>query len=124
MQDRKPSPLQRGGTLQGAAAAGKDASDKFKAAAEGASSTSGPVLQVRAQRRRQPSPSCQCSSAGSPSQQEPLVGQQGSAAARPPRPHRRPRRPAPAVCLLLQMVEGRFSDFRWKGGRWDLSMFK
>ncbi|PSC74627.1 low molecular mass early light-induced [Micractinium conductrix] len=66
-KDRKPSPLQRGGTLQGAAAAGKDASDKFKAAAEGASSTSGPVL---------------------------------------------------------QMVEGRFSDFRWKGGRWDLSLFK
>lgn len=45
--DRKPSPLQRGGTLQGAAAAGKDASDKFKAAAEGKMG-SGPVLQVGA----------------------------------------------------------------------------
>ena len=65
MQDRKPSPLQRGGTLQGAAAAGKDASDKFKSMAEG-SKASGAVL---------------------------------------------------------QMVDGRFSDYRWKGGRWDLSLF-
>lgn len=45
-QERKLSPLQRGGTLQGAAAAGKDASEKFKSMAEGAQST-GPVLQVR-----------------------------------------------------------------------------
>jgi len=65
-KDRKPSPLQRGGTLQGAAAAGKDASDKFKSMAEGAGS-GGPVL---------------------------------------------------------QMVDGRFSDYRWKNGRWDLSLFK
>lgn len=65
-QDRKPSPLQRGGTLQGAAAAGKDASDKFKSMAEG-KQRSGPVL---------------------------------------------------------QMVDGRFSDFRWTGGRWDLSLFR
>lgn len=47
LQDRKASPLQRGGTLQGAAAAGKDASDKFKSMAEGPGS-GGPVLQVRA----------------------------------------------------------------------------
>ncbi|KAL4854134.1 Light-harvesting complex-like protein 3 isotype 1 [Chlorella vulgaris] len=65
-KDRKPSPLQRGGTLQGAAAAGKDASDKFKSMAEG-KQRSGPVL---------------------------------------------------------QMVDGRFSDFRWTGGRWDLSLFR
>lgn len=64
-QDRKPSPLQRGGTLQGAAAAGKDASDKFKSMATGGK-TGGPVL---------------------------------------------------------QMVDGRFEDYRWKGGRWDLSLF-
>ncbi|WP_289480300.1 hypothetical protein, partial [Klebsiella pneumoniae] len=64
-KDRKPSPLQRGGTLQGAAAAGKDASDKFKSMAEG-SKASGAVL---------------------------------------------------------QMGDGRFSDYRWKGGRWDLSLF-
>ncbi|PRW20652.1 low molecular mass early light-induced [Chlorella sorokiniana] len=66
VKERKPSPLQRGGTLQGAAAAGKDASEKFKSMAEGAQST-GPVL---------------------------------------------------------QLVEGRFSDYRWKNGRWDLSLFK
>lgn len=64
-KDRKPSPLQRGGTLQGAAAAGKDASDKFKSMATGGK-TGGPVL---------------------------------------------------------QMVDGRFEDYRWKGGRWDLSLF-
>lgn len=23
-----------------------------------------------------------------------------------------------------QMVDGRFSDYRWKNGRWDLSLFK
>lgn len=45
LQERKASPLQRGGTLQGAAAAGKDASEKFKSMAEGAAG-SGPVLQV------------------------------------------------------------------------------
>lgn len=61
---RKPSPLQRGGTLSGAAAAGKDASDKFKAMAEGAAAT-GPILQIT--------------------------------------------------------EDGKFRDFRWKGGRWDLS---
>lgn len=44
-QERKPSPLQRGGTLQGAAAAGKDASEKFKSMAEG-KATTGPVMQV------------------------------------------------------------------------------
>lgn len=61
---RKPSPLQRGGTLSGAAAAGKDASDKFKAMAEGKRS-GGPVMQIT--------------------------------------------------------EEGRFADYRWKNGRWDLS---
>ncbi|KAI7840742.1 hypothetical protein COHA_005557 [Chlorella ohadii] len=66
VKERKLSPLQRGGTLQGAAAAGKDASEKFKSMAEGAQST-GPVL---------------------------------------------------------QLVDGRFSDYRWKNGRWDLSLFK
>lgn len=65
-KDRKPSPLQRGGTLQGAAAAGKDASEKFKSMAEGRQ-MSGPVL---------------------------------------------------------QLVDNRFTDYRWKGGRWDLSLFK
>ena len=45
-QDRKPSPLQRGGTLQGEAAAGKDASEAFKKAVTGAAA-SGPTLQVR-----------------------------------------------------------------------------
>lgn len=44
---RRPSPLQRGGTLSGAAAAGKDASDKFKAMAEGKSKT-GPVMSINA----------------------------------------------------------------------------
>ena len=24
----------------------------------------------------------------------------------------------------LQLVDGRFSDYRWKNGRWDLSLFK
>ncbi|KAL4450666.1 hypothetical protein ABPG77_001022 [Micractinium sp. CCAP 211/92] len=66
-KDRKLSPLERGGTLKGAAAAGKDASEKFKSMAEGASGSAGPVL---------------------------------------------------------QLVDGRFMDYRWKGGRWDLSMFK
>ena len=65
--ERKPSPLQRGGTLQGAAAAGKDASEKFKAAAEGKAATAGPVLQI---------------------------------------------------------VDGRFRDYRWKAGRWDLKAFR
>lgn len=66
LQERKLSPLQRGGTLQGAAAAGKDASEKFKAAAEG-KATTGPVLQI---------------------------------------------------------VDGRFRDYRWKAGRWDLKAFR
>ena len=66
LQERKAGPLQRGGTLQGAAAAGKDASDKFKSMAQGTAATSGP---------------------------------------------------------MLQMVDGRFEDFRWKSGRWDLSLF-
>lgn len=44
-KDRKPSPLQRGGTLQGEAAAGKDASAAFKQAAAGAAA-SGPTLQM------------------------------------------------------------------------------
>ncbi|KAG7669087.1 hypothetical protein Ndes2526B_g00812 [Nannochloris sp. 'desiccata'] len=44
--ERKPGPLQRGGTLSGAAAAGKDASDKFKAMAEGAKSAVGPVMMI------------------------------------------------------------------------------
>lgn len=45
VKERKPSPLERGGTLSGAAAAGKDASDKFKAMAEGVE-ISGPVMQI------------------------------------------------------------------------------
>jgi hypothetical protein len=63
-KERKLSPLQRGGTLAGAAAAGKDASDKFKAMAEGRNA-SGPIMQIT--------------------------------------------------------EDGKFRDFRWKGGRWDLS---
>lgn len=63
-KERRLSPLQRGGTLAGAAAAGKDASDKFKAMAEGRNA-SGPVMQIT--------------------------------------------------------EDGKFRDFRWKGGRWDLS---
>lgn len=65
-KDRKPAPLQRGGTLQGAAAAGKDASEKFKSMAEGKASAG----------------------------------------------------------VTLQIVDGRFRDYRWKAGRWDLSYFK
>lgn len=66
-KERKPSPLQRGGTLSGAAAAGKDASDKFKAMAEGGETTvKGPVNSI---------------------------------------------------------VDGKYRDYRWKGGRWDLSLF-
>lgn len=64
-KERRPSPLQRGGTLAGAAAAGKDASDKFKAMAEGRNDNSGPVMQIT--------------------------------------------------------EDGKFRDFRWKNGRWDLS---
>lgn len=64
-KERRPSPLQRGGTLAGAAAAGKDASDKFKAMAEGRNDLSGPVMQIT--------------------------------------------------------EDGKFRDFRWKNGRWDLS---
>lgn len=46
---RKPGPLQRGGTLSGAAAAGKDASDKFKAMAAGESAAApGALLQITA----------------------------------------------------------------------------
>jgi hypothetical protein len=56
--------LQRGGTLAGAAAAGKDASDKFRAMAEG-KAAGGSVMQIT--------------------------------------------------------EDGYFRDFRWKGGRWDLS---
>ena len=65
-QERKASPLERGGTLSGAAAAGKDASDKVKAQAEGKTG-SGPVLQI---------------------------------------------------------VDGRFRDFRWVNGTWKMSAFK
>jgi len=63
-KERRPSPLQRGGTLSGAAAAGKDASDKFKAMAEG-KQESGPVMMIT--------------------------------------------------------EDGKFRDFRWKNGRWDLT---
>lgn len=66
-KERKPSPLQRGGTLQGAAAAGKDASDKFKAMVTGAQDTKSPIMQIT--------------------------------------------------------PEGYFRDYRWKGGRWDMSLF-
>lgn len=48
-KERKLSPLQRGGTLSGAAAAGKDASDKFKAKAEGSDTTGGPIMQITAE---------------------------------------------------------------------------
>lgn len=44
-KERRLSPLERGGTLQGAAAAGKDASDKFRAMAEG-KNAAGPVMQI------------------------------------------------------------------------------
>ena len=65
VKERKLSPLERGGTLSGAAAAGKDASDKFKAMAEGKDSASGPVMQIT--------------------------------------------------------EDGKFRDYRWTNGRWDLS---
>lgn len=65
-QDRKASPLQRGGTLQGEAAAGKDASDKFKAMAAGERTAS----------------------------------------------------------LQPQVIDGKFSDPRWKEGRWVLESFR
>ena len=64
VKERRASPLERGGTLQGAAAAGKDASDKFKAMATGESVT-GPVMVIT--------------------------------------------------------EDGKFRDYRWKDGRWDLS---
>lgn len=63
-KERKLSPLERGGTLSGAAAAGKDASEKFKAMAEG-SKQSGPIMQIT--------------------------------------------------------EDGKFRDFRWSNGRWDLN---
>ncbi len=52
LQERKLSPLERGGTLKGAAAAGKDASEKFKSLVAGEAETTGPVMQVRAARKR------------------------------------------------------------------------
>jgi hypothetical protein len=64
--ERKPGPLQRGGTLSGAAAAGKDASDKFKAMAEGSATKAGPVMMIT--------------------------------------------------------EDGKFRDYRWKNGRWDLTL--
>jgi hypothetical protein len=64
VKERKLSPLERGGTLSGAAAAGKDASDKFKAMAEG-SVAAGPVMMIT--------------------------------------------------------EDGKFRDYRWANGRWDLS---
>ncbi|KAL6773965.1 LIL3 [Auxenochlorella protothecoides x Auxenochlorella symbiontica] len=65
-KDRKASPLLRGGTLQGEAAAGKDASDKFKAMAAGESTAS----------------------------------------------------------LQPQVVDGKFTEPRWKEGRWVLESFR
>jgi hypothetical protein len=65
VKERKLSPLERGGTLSGAAAAGKDASDKFKAMAEGKDTVAGPVMQIT--------------------------------------------------------EDGKFRDYRWSNGRWDLS---
>lgn len=117
VQERKPSPLQRGGTLSGAAAAGKDASDKFKNMAEGAAATSGPVLQVRAALWSCWRPAAPGRTLPAPCRPTavPLLAQ--PAASRPPC---RPCSTPPP----LQMVDGRFEDFRWKGGRWDLSMFK
>ena len=64
VKERKPSPLERGGTLSGAAAAGKDASDKFKAMAAG-EQAAGPVMMIT--------------------------------------------------------EDGKFRDYRWANGRWDLS---
>lgn len=70
VKERKLSPLERGGTLSGAAAAGKDASDKFKAMAEGQAAAAGPIMQIT--------------------------------------------------------EDGKFRDYRWVNGRWDLanSVFK
>ncbi|GFR40464.1 hypothetical protein Agub_g1024 [Astrephomene gubernaculifera] len=65
-KERKLSPLERGGTLSGDQAAGKDAGGKARAMAVGAST--------------------------------------------------------PAT--ILQIVDGRFRDDRWIGGRWDLNQFK
>jgi hypothetical protein len=64
VKERKPSPLERGGTLSGAAAAGKDASYKFKAMAAG-EQAAGPVMMIT--------------------------------------------------------EDGKFRDYRWADGRWDLS---
>ncbi len=64
VKERKLSPLERGGTLAGAAAAGKDASDKFKAMAEGKDAATGPVMAIT--------------------------------------------------------EDGKFRDYRWVNGRWDL----
>lgn len=64
VKERKPSPLERGGTLSGAAAAGKDASEKFKQMATGAA-PEGPMMQIT--------------------------------------------------------EDGKFRDFRWSNGRWDLN---
>jgi hypothetical protein len=44
--ERKAGPLARGGTLSGAAAAGKDASEAFVAKATGAAAAAGPVMQI------------------------------------------------------------------------------
>ncbi|GLI60081.1 hypothetical protein VaNZ11_002112 [Volvox africanus] len=65
-KERRLSPLERGGTLSGDQAAGKDAGEKARAMATG---TTG-------------------------------------------------------AATLLQIVDGRFVDDRWIGGRWDLNQFK
>ncbi|KXZ44646.1 hypothetical protein GPECTOR_64g140 [Gonium pectorale] len=65
-KERRLGPLERGGTLSGAEAAGKDAGEKARAKAAGA---------------------------------------------------------APSG-TFLQIVDGRFRDDRWIGGRWDLNQFK
>ncbi|GLC39004.1 hypothetical protein PLESTB_001772400 [Pleodorina starrii] len=65
-KERKLGPLERGGTLSGDQAAGKDAGDKARAMATGVT----------------------------------------------------------AAATILQIVDGRFVDDRWIGGRWDLNQFK
>jgi hypothetical protein len=139
-QDRKPSPLQRGGTLQGEAAAGKDASEAFKKAVTGAAA-SGPTLQVRGSLdtywRMQHQQGEQtggmeadwwhlatcvtCSPRGS----APILQH-----SRPPSLSTPSLRSAilpflshPTPFPPLQMIDGRFVDSRWVAGTWDLSRF-
>lgn len=95
--------------------------------AEGASGSSGPVLQV-----------CFCpawavQSCEAPQFQIPGCERTARIKAAPTRLLPRMQHASPAelsqyhlslVPPPLQLVDGRFMDYRWKGGRWDLSMFK